>query len=86
VASLKKKKLKNYDYAFVARYAPDSTFDGKTISQINVLKGRKAKPMEEAETILEMVEAVNRTQMVYFSMDEKDLVRIMGTGYIIYDS
>lgn len=86
VASLKKKKLKNYDYALVARYAPDTTFNGKTISQINVLKGRKAKPMEEAETILEMVEAVNRTQMVYFSMDEKDLVRIMQYPFNMFAS
>lgn len=76
-ATLKKKQLKNYSYAQVARYAPDTTFNGKNISQINLVKGRKAKPMEEAETILEMVAAVNRTQMVYFSMDEKDLVRIL---------
>ncbi len=41
------------------------------------MKGRKAKPMDEAETILEMVGATNRTQMVFFSMDEKDLVRIL---------
>lgn len=76
-ATLKKKQLKNYSYAQVARYAPDTTYNGKNISQINLVKGRKAKPMEEAETILEMVAAVNRTQMVYFSMDEKDLVRIL---------
>lgn len=77
VATLKKKQLKSYSYAQVARYAPDTTYNGKNISEINKLKGRKAKPMEEAETILEMITAINRTQMVYFSMDEKDLVRIM---------
>lgn len=75
--NLKEKKLKNYSYAQVARYAPDTTYNGKNISQINKLKGRKAKPMDEAETILEMVGATNRTQMVFFSMDEKDLVRIL---------
>lgn len=77
VANLREKKLKNYSYALVARYTPDSTFNGKNISEINKLKGRKAKPMDEAETILEMVGATNRTQMVFFSMDEKDLVRIL---------
>lgn len=77
VATLKKKQLKNYSYAQVARYAPDTTFNGKNISEINLLKGRKAKPMEEAETILEMIGAINRTQMVYFSMNEDDLKRIM---------
>lgn len=77
VATLKKKQLKNYSYAQVARYAPDTTFNGKNISEINLLRGRKAKPMEEAETILEMIGAINRTQMVYFSMNEDDLKRIM---------
>jgi len=77
VQTLKGKQLKSYDYAVVARYAPDTTLNGKSISAINTLKGRKTNPMEEAETILEMVSAVNRTQMIFFSMDEKDLVRIM---------
>ncbi len=77
VDGLKMKKLKNYSYAQVARYAPDTTYNGKNISEINKLKGRKAKPIYEAETILEMVGAINRTQMVYFSMDEKDLTRIL---------
>lgn len=77
VATLKKKQLKNYSYAQVARYAPDTTFNGKNISEINLIIGRKAKPMDEAETILEMIGAINRTQMVYFSMNEDDLKRIM---------
>jgi N-acyl-D-amino-acid deacylase len=75
--SMKKKKLKSYSYAQVARYAPDTTFNGKNIAEINRLKGRKAKVADEAETILEMIGAINRTQMVYFSMDEKDLTRIL---------
>jgi len=74
---LKDRKLKNFSYAQVARYAPDTTYNGKNISEINKLKGRKATAKEEAETILEMIAAINRTQMVYFSMDEKDLTRIL---------
>lgn len=77
VADLKAKKVRNYSFAQVARYPPDTTLNGKNITEINKLRGRKPKPMEEAETILEMVGAVNRTQMVYFSMDEQDLVRIL---------
>lgn len=77
VQTLKKKLLKNYDYAVVARYAPDTSLNGKSITAINTLRGRKSNPMEEAETILEMVSAINRTQMIFFSMDEKDLTRIM---------
>ncbi len=77
VDKLKSKQLDSYEYAQVARYAPDTSYNGKNISQINLLKGRKSKPMEEVETILEMIETASRTQMVYFSMDEKDLTRIM---------
>lgn len=86
VSTLKNKQLKNYEYALVARYAPDTTYNGKTIHEINKLKGRKPKPMQEAETILEMVGAINRTQMVFFSMDEKDLVRIMQYPFNMFAS
>lgn len=74
---LKRKKAKNYSYAVVARYAADSTLNGKNISEINLLKGRKAKASDEVETILEMVGAPSRVQMVFFSMNEEDLVRIL---------
>jgi N-acyl-D-amino-acid deacylase len=53
---LKKKQLKNYQYALVAHYGADTTVNGKRITEINRLKGRKPKAIEEAETILEMVE------------------------------
>ncbi len=77
VANLKSKKLKNYSYAQVARYPLDTIYNGKNISEINKLKSRKPGPMNEAETILDMVGSTNRTQMVYFSMDEGDLMRIL---------
>jgi len=77
VANLKGRKESNFNYAIVARFPPDTTYNGKSISEINILKRRKPKPMEEAETILEMVDAADRTQMVYFSMNEEDLKRIL---------
>jgi len=86
VENLKNKQLKSYSYALVARYPPDTTYNGKNISEINKLKGRSAKPMQEAETILEMVDATNRTQMVYFSMDEKDLIRILQYPFNMFAS
>ncbi|MCS6974482.1 MAG: D-aminoacylase [Cyclobacteriaceae bacterium] len=73
---LHQKQIKNYSYAVVARYAPDSTYNGKSISEINRLKGRKPKARYEAETILEIVASTDRVQMVYFSMNEEDLRRI----------
>lgn len=83
---LKKKQLKNYTYAVVARYAPDSTYNGKNISEINKLRGRKTKPLEEAETILELVASTERVQMVYFSMNENDLRRILQYPYNMFAS
>ena len=77
VEILSHKKLKNYSYAVISRFPPDSTLNGKNISEVNLLKGRKPKPLHEAETILELVSAANRTQMVFFSMNEDDLSRIM---------
>ncbi len=85
VEMLKKKQLKNYQYALVARYGADTTVNGKRITEINHLKGRKPKAMEEAETILEMVEN-GSAQMVYFSMDEEDLKRIMQYPFNMFAS
>jgi N-acyl-D-amino-acid deacylase len=76
LANLKKKGFKNYSYAVVARYAPDSTYNGKSISEINKLRGNKSKASEEAETILNLIPS-GRVQMIYFSMQEDDLKRIL---------
>ena len=85
LGTLKSKQLKSYSYALVARYNPDTTLNGKTITEINVLRGRKKKPSEEAETILEMIEK-GGAQMVYFSMDESDLKRIMQYPFNMFAS
>jgi len=69
----------------VARYNADSTLNGKSITDINTLKGRKQKPADEAETILEMIEK-GGAQMVYFSMDESDLRRIMQYPFNMFAS
>jgi N-acyl-D-amino-acid deacylase len=74
--TLKRKQLKNYGYAIVARYGADTIMNGKSITEINKVKGRKTKPSLEAETILEMVDN-GSAQMVFFSMNEDDLKRIM---------
>jgi N-acyl-D-amino-acid deacylase len=83
--TLKAKQLKSYSYALVARYNADSTLNGKSITDINTLKGRKQKPADEAETILEMIEK-GGAQMVYFSMDESDLRRIMQYPFNMFAS
>jgi N-acyl-D-amino-acid deacylase len=64
--------VKYYSFAVVAMYASDTTLNGLNISQINKMKGRKANMMNEAETILQMLEKGN-AQMVYHSMNEDDV-------------
>ncbi len=73
---LKKKNITSYNFALVAYYKADTTFNGKNISEINILKKRKPVASDEAETILEMVEQ-GSAGMIYFSMNEDDLRRIM---------
>lgn len=73
---LHKYKFKNYSYAVVANYSPDTSYNGKSISDINRLKGRKSKAGEEAETIMDMLEKGN-AQMIYHSMHEDDVKYIM---------
>lgn len=69
-------KFKNYSYAVVANYSSDSSYNGKSITEINKLMGRKTKAPYEAETIMDMVEK-GGAQMVYHSMNEDDVKYIM---------
>ncbi len=75
-ASLKALGQKDYSYAVVASCASDHSFDGKSISEINVLKGRKKKVKDEIQTVLDL-QAAGGAQMVYHSMGDKDVDRIM---------
>jgi N-acyl-D-amino-acid deacylase len=65
-------KNKNFSYAVVANYPADTTLNGKNITEINQLKGRKKKLKYESETVLDMLEKSN-AQMVYHTMHENDL-------------
>lgn len=85
VASLKAKQLKRYTYAVVARHAADTLLNGKTISEINLLKGRKGNGSEEAETIMDLM-AKGGAQMVYFSINEDDLRNIMKYPFNMFAS
>ncbi len=76
LTQLKRYKYKNYSFAVVANHAADSTLNGKSISEINIIKGRKPKVKEEAETILDLMLA-GGAQMVYHSMSEKDVQAFM---------
>ena len=83
--SLRKKRITSYSFAVVAYYAADTLFNGKTIAEINILKKRKPTLSDEAETVLEMVEN-GSASMIYFSMNEDDLKRIMKYPFNMFAS
>lgn len=76
LAQLADYKFPNYSYAVVANYPSDTSLNGKNISEINKLMGRKNKAKFEAETIMDMVEK-GGAQMIYNSMNEEDVKNIM---------
>jgi N-acyl-D-amino-acid deacylase len=77
--ALRKKGQQDYSYATVATYTPDTSLEGKTISEINALRGRARTPQAEAETILDLILKVDggRVQMVFHTMGDLDIDRIL---------
>jgi N-acyl-D-amino-acid deacylase len=75
-ATVKKLGHKDYSYAVVAACKADPSLEGKSISEINRLKGRRKKLKEEIQTILDL-QAAGGAQMVYHSMGTQDVERIL---------
>jgi len=73
---IKKRGLKHFSYAVVASYKADTSFNGKSIEDINLLLGNKHNQKAEAETIIQMIEK-GGAQMVYHGMSDNDIVAIM---------
>jgi N-acyl-D-amino-acid deacylase len=67
---------KRLDYAHVASCRWDESLNGKTLTQINKEKGRRGNLKSEIETVLDMMEQ-GGCRMVYHSMNEEDVVRIL---------
>lgn len=85
LAKLKKRKLKHFSYAVVAYYAPDTSFNGKSIEQINLLKGRKHAAKAETETVMEIISNGGATA-VFHGMGEEDIRRIMQYPFNMFAS
>ncbi|WP_129716370.1 amidohydrolase family protein [Pedobacter sp. SYP-B3415] len=85
VGDLKRRQRKNFDYAMVANYRADTSLNGKSIMEINRLRGRKSRPADEIRTILEMMEN-GGAQMVFHGMDEQDVEKIMQYPYTMIAS
>jgi N-acyl-D-amino-acid deacylase len=85
LARLKKRKLKHLNYAVVAYYAPDTTYNGKSIEQINLLKGKKHTVKNEAETVMDIM--INGgASAVFHGMGEEDVKRIMQYPFNMFAS
>ncbi len=82
---LKNRKLKHWNYAVVANYEFDTTLNGKSIEQINLIKGRKHKLKFEAETILEIMEH-GGASAVFHGMSEEDVKNIMKYPFNMFAS
>ena len=66
----------NYDYAVIARYAPDPSLEGKNISQINKEKKRPDTADAEAELVMDLVDK-GFAQMIFHKMSEEDVKYIL---------
>ncbi|MGH9861047.1 MAG: N-acyl-D-amino-acid deacylase family protein [Candidatus Acidiferrales bacterium] len=77
---VKRNGRKRMDHAFVSTCRWDESLNGKSITQIAKERGRKGKLKDEIETVLEMMEK-GGCSMVYHSMSEEDVVRILQFPY-----
>jgi N-acyl-D-amino-acid deacylase len=82
LAKLKKRNLEHLSYAVVAYFKADTTLNGKSIEEINLLKGRKHTAVEECKTVIEMMQQ-GGASMVFHGMSEEDVEYIMRYPYNI---
>jgi len=82
---LKKRKLKHFSYPVVASYKADSTFNGKSIEQVNMLMKRKHKAKYETETVMDMMQK-GGASMVFHGMGDEDVERIMRYPFNMFAS
>lgn len=85
IERLKKRKLKHLSYAVVAYFAPDTSYNGKSIEQINLMKGRKHKVKEEANTVMDIM-IQGGASAVFHGMSEDDIKRIMQYPFNMFAS
>lgn len=82
---LKKRKLKHLSYAVVASYRADTTLNGKSIEEINLLMGRKHNAKAETETVMDMM-SKGGASAVFHGMSEDDVKNIMQYPFNMFAS
>ena len=75
IAEMKKSGRTNYSFAVVANYRPDTSYNGKSITEITRLVRGKTGIEEEIEQMMTMLLA-GGAQMIYHSMADVDVDRI----------
>src|SRR5579871_625721 len=66
----------DYSFATVSRFGPNPGYEGKTITEINEMKGRAPGADNEIETIFDLMNA-GGASMIYHLMSDADIERIM---------
>ncbi|MDQ6812613.1 MAG: D-aminoacylase [Bacteroidota bacterium] len=85
IKKMRRRKLKHFSYPVVASFKADSSYNGKSIEQVNLMKGRKHKAKEEAETIMDMMQQ-GGAGMVFHGMSEDDVKNIMKYPFDMFAS
>ena len=85
LAKLKKRKLKHFSYPVVAYFKPDTTLNGKSIEEVNLIKQKKHTAVEEANTVMEMMKQ-GGAGMVFHGMSEEDVKHIMQYPFNMFAS
>jgi N-acyl-D-amino-acid deacylase len=83
--SLKRSGFKDYDFAVVASYDPDRSFNGKSIAEITKLVRKKSDVKNQIEQMLEMYVS-GGAGMIYHGMGEDDVKRIMAEPFTMIAS
>lgn len=82
---LKKRGLKHFSYPVVASFRADSSYNGKSIEAVNLIKGRKHKASEEVKTVIDMM-LEGGASMVFHGMGDEDVERIMRYPFNMFAS
>jgi N-acyl-D-amino-acid deacylase len=85
LSRLKKRGLKHFSYPVVASFRADSSYNGKSIEAVNLMKGRKHKASEEVKTVIDMM-LEGGASMVFHGMGDEDVERIMRYPFNMFAS
>ena len=83
--NLAKRKLKHFSYAVVAYHKADTTLNGLSVEQINVLRKNKPTIQNEINTIFDLMIA-GGASCVFHGMSEEDVKNIMKYPFNMFAS